>query len=67
MLTNKLKDKYDLSRDTRGFLITSINDHTIWFAAKVLATKLLQKMRSNQCIMGTTTLVELCTEGFQMN
>ena len=28
-LTNKLKDKYDLSRDTKGFLIASINDHVV--------------------------------------
>ena len=66
MATNKMKYTYDFSRDTIGFLITSINDHTIWFAAKVLATKLLQKMQPNQCIVGTTAVVEICTEGFQM-
>ena len=44
LMTNKLKDYYYLNRDTSGFLIASINDHTVQFAAKVLATKLVQKM-----------------------
>ena len=39
-LTNNLKDKYDLTRDTRGFFIASINYHTVRFAAKVLDRKL---------------------------
>ena len=48
-LKNKLKEKYDLTRDTRGFFIASINDHTVWFATKVLASKLVEKMLPNQC------------------
>ena len=44
MLVTKMKDKYDLCRYTRGFLIKSINVHTVRFIAKVLDTKLLKKM-----------------------
>ena len=66
-MRNKLKDKHDLTRDTRGYLITSINDHIIWFTAKVLATKLVRKMRLNQCTVGTITTFELCVAGVQMN
>ena len=67
MLTNKMKDKYELSKDTIGFLIKSINDHNIPFIEKVLATKLLWNMRPNKCTAGTIVEVELCGEGVQMN
>ena len=29
LMTNKLKDKYYLTKDTNGFLIASINDHIV--------------------------------------
>ena len=64
---NKLKEKYDLIRDTKGFAIASINDYTIWFTAKVLSTKLLRKMRQNQCITGMVVASELCAAGVQLN
>ena len=53
VLTAKMKDKYDkVSIDNKGFLITSIKcDHVVWFVVKVLARKLLCKMRLNQCTM----------------
>ena len=44
VLMNNMKDKYDLSRDTIGFLISSINDHTIGFSAKVLDSRLVKNM-----------------------
>ena len=66
LMTNKLKDKYDLTRDTRGFLIAFFNDYTIQFATKFLATKLVWKMWLNQCTTGTIAMVELCV-GVQMN
>ena len=43
-LTNRMKDKYELTRHKRGFAIISINDMNIWFTAKVLSNKLLRKM-----------------------
>ena len=67
MLEIKMKDKYDLSRDTRGFLINFITNHIVWFTAKVLDTKLLKKMRSNQCTVGAIAVLELYVEGVQIN
>ena len=66
-MKNKLKDKYDLNKYTRGFLISSINDHTVGFVAKVLATKLVHMIRSNQCTAWMIVVVELCEVGVQMN
>ena len=63
----KLKYKYNLSRDTRGFLTTSINNHIVWFATKVLDTKLVQKMWSKKCTVGMNAAVELYIERVQMN
>ena len=31
LFVGKLKEKYDLIRDTRGFTITSINDYIVQF------------------------------------
>ena len=67
MLATKMKDKYDLCRYTRGFLIKSINVHTVRFIAKVLDTKLLKKMWPNQCTVGEITIDELCAKGVQIN
>ena len=66
-MTNKIKHKYDLTRDTKDFFIASINDHTIWFAAKVLDKKLVRKMRTNQCTTRTIVVVELCAASVQLN
>ena len=65
-MKNKMKDKYDLSRDTRCFLINSIKDHIVQLTAKLLATKFLRKMQPNQCIAGTIAVDELYVEGDQM-
>ena len=40
----RVKDKYDLAMANRGFLISSINDYTIHFVAKVLSCKMLCKL-----------------------
>ena len=66
-LENKMKDKYDLCRDSRGSLIPLINDHTVQFIAKVLARKLFHKMRSSQYTVGVVALVELYVKGVQIN
>ena len=60
VISTKMKDKYDFTRDNRGFLITSINDHTVRFATEVLIRKLLRKMQSNKCIAGAVALADLC-------
>ena len=41
MMTNKLKDKYDLTTDTVAFFIASINDHIVRLPTKVLYRKLV--------------------------
>ena len=64
MMASMMKDKYDLVRYNRVFIITSINDHTIRFVVKVLSKKLLRKMRPNQCTAGAVALAELYVEGF---
>ena len=66
-MMNKLKDKYDLTRDTRGFLIAFFNDYTIQFATKFLATKLVRKMWLNQCTTGDIIVSEICAKGVQIN
>ena len=62
-----VKDKYDLAMAKRGFLISSINDYTIHFVAKVLSCKMLCKLRPNQCNMGVVVIAELYMEGVQIN
>ena len=47
ILDSRMREKYNLTRDKRGFSIGSINDTVVWFAAKVLSSKLLKKMRWN--------------------
>ena len=47
--------------------MTSINDYTVWFTVKVLSSKLLQKMKSNQCTAGMIAAEELCAVGVQLN
>ena len=41
VLTKKLKDKYELTKETRHFFIAFINDRIVQFATKVLARKLV--------------------------
>ena len=63
----KRKEKYDLTRETKGFSIDSINDFTILFAAKFISRKVLQKMRPSLCTAGTIVATELCAAGVQLN
>ena len=67
VMTARVKDEYDLNRDNKGFLISSINDFTVHFAAKVLVWKMLRNRRPNQCNVGMVSLAELCVEGVQIN
>ena len=67
LMKNKLKYKYDMTKNTKGFFIASINDHTIRFFAKVLARKLLPNMREHKCTVGMIIAAELCAIGVQLN
>ena len=62
-----MKKKYDVVRSKRGFLIHSINNPIVCFAAKVLASKLLRKMHPDQCTAGAILLAKLCAVGVQIN
>ena len=44
ILETKMNDRYGLCRDTRGFLVNSINDHTLRFVVNILDTKLMKIM-----------------------
>ena len=57
------KEKYNLTQDKRGFSITSIRDTGVWFTSKVFSSKMLRKMQSNQCIVGTIIVVKQCAIG----
>ena len=56
----KMRDKYELLRTNRGFLIASINYNTMRFTTKVLSCKLLRKMRPTECTAETVELAEQC-------
>ena len=58
---------YGMVRANREFLISSISDPTICFAAKLLSCKMLSTSIPNQCTMGGVALTELCAEGVQIN
>ena len=62
-----MKDKYELTRDKRGFSIAFINATIFWFAAKVLSSKMLRKMQPNQCTTKIIVGVEQCVGGGQLN
>ena len=66
-LMNKLKEKYDLNRDTRGFLISSMNDHIVRFTTKVLDIEFVPNIRPNQCTVGMIVDEKLCASDVQLN
>ena len=62
-----MKKNFGIQRSKRGFLIRTINNPIVTFAVKVLASKLLCKMRPDQCTAGAIALADLCAEGTQIN
>ena len=52
--------KYQLLRGEKGFLISSIEDSLVQAAAKILCSKVLCKMRSDECMAATLELIEKC-------
>ena len=55
-LAARMKKKYGLDSDKRGFNITSINDQDIEFTMKVLSMNLIRNMQLNQCTVGVITV-----------
>ena len=66
-IVNIMKEMYDMTRDKRGFAITSIKDTIFWLEPKVPSRKLLRKMRPNQSMTCTITAAEQWIVGDQMN
>ena len=62
-----MKENFGMQISKRGFFIRTINNPTIHFAAKVLASKLLRKMCLDQCIAGAIVLAYICVEGNQIS
>ena len=54
----KMKQKYNLQRTCRGFLIGPIESNMVRFAARILSCKLLHKMRSVECIVGAIEITK---------
>ena len=52
-LVSQMKEKYNLTRDKRGFDKAYINDQGIIFASKFLLSNLIWNMKPNQCNVGT--------------
>ena len=46
-LVGHMKEKYNLSRDKRGFYISSINDTSVRFTTRVISSKILINMWPN--------------------
>ena len=57
-LATKMKEKYSLVRDKRGFDIASIYEQVVRFATKELSIKILRKMRSNHYTTGVIVVAE---------
>ena len=67
MMITKVKEKYDLVRANRGFLISSVNDYIVRFDVKVLSCKMLCKIRPTQLPAGGVVVAKLCVEGVHIN
>ena len=62
-----LKKHYSLERNGIACLIDSINDHTVYIGAKIMASKVVWKNRLVQCNSRLVACAELCAQGTQMN
>ena len=56
----QMKEKFVVQRSKRGFVINTINDPTIIFDVKLLTSKLLRKVRLDQCTTREISLTYLC-------
>ena len=62
-----MKEMFGIERSKRGFFIHTINNPTVIFAIKVLASKLLRKVHPDQCTMGAIAFTDLCASETQIN
>ena len=62
-LVTKLKKKYDVIKENKTYVISTINDKATWVASNLLAMKMVKKNHPNQCTSG----VIACAKGVQMN
>lgn len=58
-----MKAKYQLEKGKRGYVIASINDHTVRVATQLLASKLMRKCHADDVQAPVIALVEQCAEG----
>jgi hypothetical protein len=65
--SERMKEKFDMHRSTRGLDITSINVDCVIFMMQVLDLKLLRKYRKDQVPVGVIEATKKCVEGVQMN
>ena len=63
----KIKEKYDLQRTNRGFLISSITKNTVEFTPNILSYKLMRKMQPTKCTTGMVELAKQCAKGVILN
>ena len=64
---NDMKNKYQLVRSRKGFLISSIDDNVVRAAAKILYSKVLCKMRPTECTSATVELTKNHAQGVHIN
>ena len=66
-MITRIKNKYDMVRANKGFLISSIGYSAIRFVAKMLYCKMLRTLRPTQCTIGAVALAKLYAKGVQIN
>ena len=66
-IAKQMKKIFGVQRSKRGFFIRTINNHIVTFVFKVLASKLLRKMHSEQFTTRSIALIELYAQGTQIN
>ena len=64
---NGMKTKYHLFHGRNGFLLSSINDSALRAAAKILCSKVLQKMSPTNCTSAIVELSKRCAQGVHIN
>jgi hypothetical protein len=62
-LVEEMKNKYSITRGTRGIIIKWINNPTTQLGTKILACQLLRKCRKDEVPTGVITGVAQCIEG----
>ena len=53
-----MKQKYNIVKDKRAFVIDTINEQVVRIAAKLLTIKIMWKNCPNQCTLGVMASME---------